>query len=206
MRKGKPILWLIVLGSVWGFNEVLAGEALSSVNVLFGSALLAAWAFLVLAVARGMLNRGGSSTFIAGIAVLYRLVNTSPFFCHLLGIFMLGLAFDLSATLLGRGENRNRLKESLIGITTAFGGYALFALSVTFIFRHDFWVSGGWPKIMNHIFISGSLAAFLASIVVPLGYNLGRRSDVYIEGKSRWTYSWGLLFLVFVWSLIGITG
>lgn len=118
---------------------------------------------------------------------------------------MLGFGFNLTARLLERKENRSRLKESLIGFTAAFGGYALFALTVTYIFRHDFWVSEGWQKVMNHIFISGSLAALLASIVVPLGYYLGKKSEAYIEAKPGWIYSWGLLFLVFVWSLAGIT-
>lgn len=95
MRNIRSWVWLFLFGSLWGICEVLAGEGLLGKEVPYASVWLSAWAFLVLAVARGVVNKLGSSTAVGAIAAIFKLVNAAPFFCHLLGIFMLGLAFDV---------------------------------------------------------------------------------------------------------------
>ncbi|MDH4217952.1 MAG: hypothetical protein OEY18_14020 [Candidatus Aminicenantes bacterium] len=48
MKTLRFILWLAVFGSLWGLNEVLAGEAFSRANVTLGSVWLAALIAFVL--------------------------------------------------------------------------------------------------------------------------------------------------------------
>jgi hypothetical protein len=206
MRDIKNWAWFFLFGSLWGLSEVAAGGILYAVEIPSSSIFLAAWAFLILAVARGVVDRPGSSTVIGAVAMLFKLVNASPFICHLLGIFMLGLAFDIAATLLGRSGRRFSFRNMLTGIVSAYGGYALFALSITYIVRYDIWVQGGWPKVAHHMFISGSIAALVAAVVVPIGYYLGVGSLSLQAKRPRWLYAGTMAGVALLWILGRLAG
>lgn len=199
MGNFKNWAWLLLFGSLWGIVEVVAGGALSRNNVPYASVMLAAWAFLVLAVGRGILNKPGTSTFIAVFAVLFKLANAAPFFCHLLGIFTLGLAFDIFSTLLMRNERRVSYRNCLSGALSAYGGYSLFALVITYLVRYEYWTAGGLPKVLHHIFVSGSFAALLAVVIVPLGFWIGVNGGILAEHRPRWTYAGAIAALIFLW-------
>jgi hypothetical protein len=201
MRDIKNWAWFLLFGSLWGLSEVAGGGILYAVEVPSASILLAAWALFILAVARGFVNKPGSSTVIGAVAMLFKLVNASPFICHLLGIFMLGLAFDIAATLLGRSERRLSFRNMLAGIVSAYGGYALFALSITYVIRYDIWAQGGWPKVAQHIFVSGSIAALVAAAVVPVGYTLGAGSLSLQSRRPRWLYAGTMAGVALLWIL-----
>ena len=201
MRDIKNWAWFLLFGSLWGLSEVAGGGILYAVEVPSASIFLAAWALFILAVARGLVNKPGSSTVIGAVATLFKLVNASPFICHLLGIFMLGLAFDIAATLLGRSERRFSFRNMLTGIVSAYGGYALFALSITYVIRYDMWAQGGWPKVAHHIFVSGSIAALVAAAVVPVGYYLGAGSLSLQAKRPRWLYAGTMAGVVLLWIL-----
>ncbi len=205
MKDKRNWAWLFLFGSVWGISEVAGGGLLYISEVPFSSIFLAAWAFVILAVARGVVNVPGSSTVIGAVATLFKLVNTSPFICHLLGIFMLGAAFDIAASLLGRKTRRFSLHNMLTGIAGAYGGYALFAVVITYVIRYDIWVLGGMAKVIHHIFVSGSIAAVLASVLVPVGYLLGAGSDSLQKRQPAWVYG-TLAGTVLLWILGRMAG
>lgn len=206
MRDIKNWAWLLLFGSLWGLSEVAGGGILYTIEAPSASIFLAAWALLILAVARGIVDKPGSSTIIGAVATLFKLVNASPFICHLLGIFMLGLAFDIGASLLGRSERKFSLRNMLTGVLSVYGGYALFALSITYIVRYDIWVQGGWPKVANHMFVSGSIAALVAAVLVPLGYYLGAGSLSLQAKRPRWLYAGTVAGVALLWILGRIAG
>lgn len=201
MTDMKNWAWFLLFGSLWGISEVAAGGILYSSDVPHSSIFLAGWAFFILAVARGVVNKPGSSTMIGAIATLFKLINVTPFICHLLGIFMLGVAFDLMASLLLKKERKISLKSPLTGITAAYTGYALFALVITYLVRYEIWVAGGFPKVINHIFVSGSVAAAVAAVVVPLGYWIGVSSNELAERRPRMVYSGTIAGIILLWIL-----
>ena len=206
MTNFKNWLWLLLFGSLWGIGEVIAGGVLYRDTVPYASVWLTAWALFVLAVGRGVLNKPGSSTVIGAVAVIFKLVNTGPFFCHLLGIFILGLAFDIVSTLLMKNERKISYRSSFSGAVSAYGGYALFALVVTYIVRYEYWTVEGLAKVLHHIFVSGSFAALMAIIVVPLGYWIGINGGTIAERRPRWTYAGTLVALVVLWTLGRVAG
>ncbi len=206
MKNKKNWTWLLLFGSLWGISEVVGGGLLYASDVPFSSIFLAAWAFFILAVARGVVNAPGTSTVIGIVATLFKLVNASPFICHLLGIFMLGVAFDIAASLLGRKTNRFAPANMLTGMVSAYGGYALFALVITYVIRYDTWVAGGLNKVIQHIFVKGSMAAALAAVLVPVGYLLGAGSESRQEHRSGWIYAGTLAGTVLLWILGRIAG
>ena len=201
MRNIKYGLLLLLFGSLWGGAEVFAGEALFSDRVPYAEVWLTAWALFVLAVARGIINKPGTSTAIGAFASVYKAVCAAPFFCHILAIFILGLAFDIASTLLMRRERRISFRCSLSGIAGVYSGFALFALVITYLVRYEYWIAGGLAKVLHHIFVSGSVAALAAAVVVPLGYWIGQSGGVIAEHRPRWTYAGALVALIVLWSL-----
>lgn len=206
MKKFKPILWLFLFGSIWGINEVFFGELLYQNDIRHSSVFLTVIALLILALSRGMLNKPGSSTLIGAFAVLFRLANTAPSYCHLLGVFLLGATFDLFSSLWLKNEEKSPLKWGLTGMVSAFANNAIFALMITYIFRYEYWVIGGMAKVSEHIFISGSISALLAAFIVPLGFLLGQNTGVFADRRSGWSYAGTILGSIALWTVSLLLG
>lgn len=201
MKDKRNWAWLLLFGSLWGISEVAAGGVLYANDIPHSSIFLTAWALFILAVARGVVNRPGSSTVLGAVAMLFKLVNASPFICHLLGILTLGIAFDIAASLLMTEKKKSAVRQAVTGIVSAYGGYALFAFLITYIIRYDIWVAGGLPKITNHILVGGSIAALIGVFMVPVGYLVGTSSHVWAERRPRWVYAATLAGAVVLWIL-----
>jgi hypothetical protein len=206
MRNPKNWLWFILFGSLWGINEVVMGEVLSTSDVPHFSILLTVIALFILAVARGIVNKPGSSTVIGVIAILFKLANAAPFYCHLLGIFLVGLVFDVLASVLMKSEKTAPIKSSLTGILSAYSGNALFALVITYIIRYDVWTSGGLSKVLGHIFVAGTFTAILAAIAVPLGFRIGVTSGALADRKPKLTYAGTVVSVFIIWILARALG
>ena len=194
-------MWLFLFGSIWGINEVFLGEILYQNEVRQSSVILTVMALLLLAISRGMINKPGSSALIGVFAVLFRLANTAPSYCHLLGIFLLGATFDIFSTLLIKNEEKMPLKWGLTGTLSAFANNALFALMITYIFRYEYWVVGGMAKVSDHIFVSGSITALLAALFVPLGFLVGQNGGVFADRRPRWSYAGTIIASIALWTV-----
>lgn len=192
-------MWLFLFGSIWGLNEVFMGEILYRNEVQNSSIILTVMALFLLAISRGMINKAGSSALIGAFAVLFRLANTAPSYCHLLGIFMLGATFDIFASLLIKNEEKSPLKLGFTGAMSAFGNNALFALLITYVFRYEYWVVGGISKVSHHIFVSGSFGALLAAFLVPLGFLVGKNGSTFADSRPRWSYASTILGSIALW-------
>ena len=193
-------MWLFLFGSVWGINEVFLGEILYRNEAPYPAIILTVIALFLLAISRGAINKPGSSTLLGIFAVLFRLANTAPSYCHLLGIFLLGVTFDVFASLLIKNSEKNPLRWSLTGAMSAFVNNALFAILITYVIRYEYWVVGGVPKVSNHIFISGSIGALLAAFLVPLGFFVGKNGNVFTERNPRWSYASTILGSLALWT------
>jgi hypothetical protein len=202
MKNPKTWIWLVLFGSLWGVAEVVAGEFLWANDIPFPSVWLTAWGFFVLALARGLVPSPGSSAVVGGVATLYKLINASPFYCHLLGILALGVAFDVAATLLLKKETKAVLRRVLTGIIGVYAGSALFSFLITYIIKYDPWVEGGLPKILRHIFVSGSLSAACAAILVPLGiaWGLGAEKSTVSSRRPAWAAAGATVLIVILWA------
>ncbi len=202
MRNPRSWLWLLLFGSLWGLAEVLGGEFLWANEVPFPSVWMTAWAFFMLALARGLVPVPGSSAAVGAVATLFKLINASPFFCHLLGIFTLGLAFDLAASLVLRKEARSLVRRAAAGVLGVYAGNTVFAFLITYVVKYDAWVEGGLSKVLRHIFISGSLSALMAAVLVPLGIAWGLGVDVSRDRARRpaWVMTAVGFLVVVLWT------
>lgn len=206
MKDRKSWALVLMFGSLWGFSEVFAGEFFYAHDIPRASVWLTVFALFVLGLARGLVNRPGSSTLVAALAAVFKLVNAAPFWCHLLGIFSIGLVFDLGATAWMKRGQRRYVRTALTAAVAAYGGYALFAVAITYIARFEPWLRGGLPRILDHIFVGGSLAAAGGAILSILGHELGLRAETAVELRRNWAFAGSLVVLVVLWTLGQVLG
>lgn len=105
-----------------------------------------------------------------------------------------------------RKEHKASLRSIVSGASSAYGGYTLFALVITYVVRFEPWTEGGLDRVLHHILVSGTYAALMAAAVVPLGYWIGFSGRTVSKGRPRLTYIISLLALAVLWSLGRITG
>ena len=191
MQAGWRMVCLVVLASAWGLSELIGGETI----------MLTAVALLLLAAARALVNRPGSSTAMAGIAVLFKSVNTAPFLCHLMGIILLGVAFDIAATLLWRDDRKAFLRAALTGAVSSYLSCFLFAATMAWVFNYKYWAAGGLARIGEHTLYPGSRGALVGLIVVPVGFWLGRLLARQAEGHPRTVLAAAVTTCLALWVL-----
>ena len=168
MRK-EHVLAVLCFGSLWGLSEAVLGGVLYRAHIAHASIPLAVVGFVVLTAARSYWSAPGSATAIAACAMLYKFLNCPFFGCHLLGILALGVAYDMVRHGLGIKN------EPLFAAAATYLGFALFALTITYVVRYEYWTAEGAARVLRHIAWSGTLAAIANVLAVPLTVRLAER-------------------------------
>ena len=167
--KKEHILGILFFGGLWGISEAVLGDALYSNNVPYASVPLTVIGFIILTFAGVYFPQKGTATLIAACAMFYKFLNKPFFACHILGILLLGICYDIFFSV-SRIKNR-----AVCAVLATYLGYALFALMITYLFRYEHWVQAGFGKVLRHVGISGSIAALGCSVFVPLAFGLGEK-------------------------------
>ena len=181
--KKEYVLGILFFSGLWGVSEAFLGDALYTANVSYASVPLTVVAFIVLSFARACFPQKGTATLIAALAMLYKFLDTPFFACHLLGIVLMGICFDL---IFGTLRIKNR---SLAALLTVYLSYGSFALAITYVLRYEFWRQAGITKVLTHIGIDGSIAAVVCAVLVPLSFRLAERlraslaSEISLSGR-----------------------
>ncbi len=176
----EEILGVLFWSGVWGFSEATLGNALYSAGVPHASVPLTIIALAILTLARGYMPRPGLATLIAALAMLYKFLNEPFFACHLLGILLTGICYDVFFSVL-------RVKTAWLaaGLTT-WASYAAFAVLITYVARYPHWVQGGITKVFEHVAVNGTLAALGCALLVPLSQRLGKKLRSAIPRPFAW--------------------
>jgi hypothetical protein len=167
--KRNYLLAILLFSGLWGLSEALLGGLLYRASVPYSSAPLTIVGLVILTFAAVYLPNKPTATLIAALAMLYKFLNAPFFGCHLLGILLTGISFDLFFNLL------KFKRKTIAAIGTVYLSYASFAFMITCIFRYPYWTQAPLVKIVNHIGISGSLAALGCALCVPAAFNLAER-------------------------------
>lgn len=200
--KKDYLLGILFFGSLWGAIEAGWGGFLYKNHILHASVPLTIIAFMILTIAKIYLPQRGSLVFIGSLAMLYKFLNTPFYACHLLAIFLLGVAYEASFSLL---KIKNK---TLLGLIATYIDYIFFALSITYIFRYHYWIDGGLPKILRYVGLSGTMAAIGNLFAVPLSFNFGqilkkKTANPFIFESRLATGSISLITLV-LWLLAAV--
>jgi len=170
--KKEYILGILFFSGLWGISEAVLGGALYEAEIEHASLILTVIGLVILTFANVYFPQKGTATAIAGLAMLYKFLNAPFFACHFLGIFLTGFCYDLALNML---KTRNRAVSAVV---TVYASYSLFAFTITYLIRYEYWVQGGFNKVLNHICVGGTIAALLCAITVPLSYRFAERLKV----------------------------
>jgi len=200
----RMILTVLFLGTLWGTVEVFAGEALYRAGFPYASVPLSAAGLVILSLGRARIDGAGSSLAIGLIAAAYKLLamltvyaDVGVYACHLLGIALLAGAYDVAFSVPGK---LSRPTRTLLAV---YGAYALFAVSITYVFRYQPWVQAGAGKILRHIGIAGTLAAVTGALVVPPAFRAAQalNGTVVRPAASKAGFAAAALATVMLWVL-----
>lgn len=194
-------LYLVLFGSLWGAIEVFGGELLFRYDIPFKSVILAVCGLFILSLSRGINNKQGTSSLIALFSAFYKLVNTSPYFCHLTAIISIGISFDLFASILLRPSNTSKYRYPAVAFLSVLTGRILFVALSAFIFRIQRWVNGSSSYILGHIFVRGTMAAIPLVFLIPLGFFIGSTGSLYLSKKPHLATIIILFGLIFSWTI-----
>ena len=177
--KKEHILGILFFSGLWGISEAVLGDALYRADVPYASVPLTITGFVIMTFARVYFPQKGTVTVIAACAMLYKFLNVPFFACHLLGIFLMGVSYDLFFSVF---TIKNR---SLSAAAATYLSYALFALMITYAFRYEYWAQAGFAGVLRHIGISGSIAALGCAVLVPLSFRLAEQLRAHFATPFR---------------------
>jgi len=168
--KKQHILAILFLSGVWGLSEALFGGWMYGAGMQLAPAVILTVAAMgIMAIAKVYVPIAGSAIAVAALAMLYKFLNQPFFACHLLAILLLGISFEVVYAL-----TRGRYKP-LIGLAATYTGFAVFAAMMILVFRYSWWTNPGWSKALNYVGVTGSIAAALSAVAVPLADLFARR-------------------------------
>ena len=186
--KKNDILFIIFLGTIWGASEAILGGALYAGKVPWASVLLTIIALAVLTLARAYRPQVGMATLLAIVAVGYKVLGmlvargaggNPVFLCHCWGLLTLGVSYDVMRLVF---KDKH---DSLFALSAVYLSYSSFALTMTYVFRHEYWYPVGISKVLDHVLIHGTIAAIGCALAVPLVVYLAQA----LKSRQAWPFA-----------------
>jgi hypothetical protein len=208
-EKKKLILGIILFGSIWGGLEALGIDIMRKVGFHSSSPILVLIGILILATARMVIRKPGSTLAIGVIAAGFKFLGLSQvFFCQIFAVVAQAGIFDLAFSLSEKkGWLAHPIHLGLIGLVASYVNYTVFSLSQAYVFANPYWTERGLSGLFNWVFTEGSYAAILSFLGIIIGVGLGRK---IAPALTRWqeigekAYSRGLLLVSLGFWLLGV--
>lgn len=158
MFRRELVLPILLLGSLWGLVEVLPVPvwAMCAAGVLF------------LTIGRRIANVRGSSAAIGLVVCLLKTYAVNFHLCNLSGILSIAVSFEVFSSVLWRNDVRTLPAAALRGALTCALALPVFVGAVL-LFRHPYWVAGGWDRIVTYALTDTVPAMLLSLVSAPLG-------------------------------------
>ena len=157
---------VLALAALWGIGEILIWNGMAALGLGMKSPVVSAWGILILALARGILPRPGSSSLMALVAASYKLFAGITFSCAFAAVMAVGIFFDT--------EKRPGWIRTPIAALSVYPSFLAFALIAAHGLRLGFWAEGGLPNILRYVLVNGSWAALFSLGTAALGFFLSR--------------------------------
>jgi len=184
MKKGKILTGTLLLGSLWGFAEIVIGDWLRVYDLPAGAILTGVFALGLMLLSRITFKTRGMQLGMGLVAGLLRLFNpiTASHICSAIAIMAEGLIFEMLYPLLTPADNEDfplALQVSS-GVVLSYGvyvtGYIVSQILTAALSTAGFHLANLFPYLPV-IFSSGLLAAVIGGAVAPLVIRL-RNADV----------------------------
>ena len=196
MKRVELFLLVLILGSLWGFFEMMA----LPVSVLCAIGLF----FLVLG--RRVIDIPGTSIVIGLIVCFYKTYSDYFFICQWAGVMALAGSFELYASLVFKSSRQNILNNAVTGVLTNITAFPVFVMLVTFILREPNWVDGGMERIINYGVHSVLPATLMSGLITaPLGFITGSKlNNLNVHLHGRLVPGIYLMLTAFLWIVASI--
>ena len=165
------VIGIFFLGSLWGLVEASLGDWLYTYEIVHPSLYLTTIAVTIVAALKFFYPQRWTGTLAATIAMVFKVVNVPFFGCHLLAIFLLGFGIDIAYEIVPRFHS-GKYRHLLIGLFGTYLGRALFAIIITYVVQYRFWTEVGLSKVIDYIFITGTVSSLLSCVAVHFGTRL----------------------------------
>jgi len=166
MKRVELFLLILVIGSLWGFFEMLQLPVF----------ILCAVGLFFLVLGRRVIDIPGSSILIGLLVCFYKTYSDHFFVCQWAGVMALAVSFELFTSLIFKENWYTRFNPVLIGILTNISALFVFTASVNFIFPEPYWVSGGIERVLNYALYTSLPAAFISGLITaPMGNLAGSK-------------------------------
>lgn len=151
----EQFLLLIILGSLWGFFEMLALPifALCTIGIFF------------LVIARRIVDIPGTSILIGLIVCFYKTYSAHFFICQWAGVMALAVSFDFFTSVVFKRNWYKKYNPVLIGILANISALIVFVAAVTYIVAEPYWVEGGLERALSYALGSSLPAALLSGFI-----------------------------------------
>ena len=186
MSLGRKVVFILLIGSLWGVLEVLLWDVWHLKGWSHASVLLAVVALLCLAVGRRVLDKPGTSLAIAAVACSYKFLSVAFFVCQMTGVLTLAASFEIFALLTSRYLGReSTARPYLMGLLTVYPAFFAFAFISTFIACVPYWAEAGWTRVLPYLGWGAVIATVAGAFASAAGWSIGARI-FRVERLVRW--------------------
>jgi hypothetical protein len=195
LRRRDVVLALVVLGSAWGFLEVVLGGAMKSASIPYKGDLLTGLGIGIMAIAIAWFRKPLLVVGIAAVAVALKQLAVPilhlPFMCKAnscLAVMLAGGALAGTAAAVGGRLHKGHLQRVATGFTACLigsvGFYFIGMRAVPCKYLLSFNRQGGFVAFLG---AEGLIWAGLGAVFLPVGYRVGLalRPNIYGLRASR---------------------
>lgn len=196
MKRIEIILLLLVIGTLWGFVEMLPLPVF----------LLCSFGVLFLVVGRRLIDIPGTSILIGLIVCLYKTYSAHFFICQWAGVMALAGSFDFFTSIAFKENWLKKFKPSVVGVVTNLTAAIVFLVIVNYIFIEPYWPEGGLPRALDYFLTRGLPAAALSGLIsAPLGiYIADKITGLEFSLNRRLVPGLYLFTIIFLWLIASI--
>ena len=175
MKKGKILVGTLLLGSLWGFTEIVIGDWLRVYELPAGAILTGVFALGLMLLSRMVFKTRGMQLAMGLVAGFLRIFNpiTASHICSAIAIMAEGLVFELLYPLLTPDEDEAfpLVVQVSSGVVLSYGvyvtGYIVSQILTAALSTAGFHLANLFPYLPV-IFSSGLLAAVIGGAVAPM--------------------------------------
>ena len=159
-KRIELFLLLLILGSLWGFFEMLALPVfvLCVIGIFF------------LVIGRRIVDIPGTSILIGLIVCLYKTYSAHFFVCQWAGVMAVAVSFDFFTSVVLKENWYKKFNPVIIGALTNIAALIVFVITVTYIFVEPYWAAGGIDRVLSYALRNTLPASIISALIsAPLG-------------------------------------
>jgi hypothetical protein len=195
-KRIELFLLLLILGSLWGFFEMMALPIF----------VLCAIGILILALGRRIIDIPGTSILIGLIVCVYKTYGAHFFICQWAGVMALAGSFDLFTSLVFKRNWFEKYNPVILGVLTNISAAIVFLVTVNYIFIEPYWPEGGMQRAIDYFLTRGLPASVFSGLIsAPLGvYAANKFMQIEFRFSKKLIPGFYLLATVCLWIVASI--